>query len=79
MDYMTNGELPLGLAMGLSMNGDAMSRFGSLTESEKEDLIFKAKDAKTKDEMERIINSLNESENGDSDFPTDIFEGPSIG
>lgn len=79
MDYMQNGQLPLGLAMGLGMNTDAMSRFGRMTEAEKEDLIFKARDAKTKEEMDRIINSLNEEETGNSDFPSDLFQGPGIG
>lgn len=79
MDYMQNGQLPLGLAMGLGMNTAAMNRFGSMSEAEKEDLIFKARDAKTKEEMERIINSLSEDAQNDADFPTDIFQGPGIG
>lgn len=79
MDYMQNGQLPLGLAMGLGMNTEAMNRFGSMSEAEKEDLIFKARDAKTKEEMERIINSLSEEAQKDADFPTEIFQGPSIG
>lgn len=35
MDF--NG-LPLGLSMGLAMNADAMTKFGSMTEAEKEDM-----------------------------------------
>lgn len=83
MDYINSQQLPLGLAMGLAMDSDAMTRFANMTEAEKEKMIFEAKDSQSKEEMQRIIRSLDTaSDNGQTDgssFPSDIFQGPGIG
>lgn len=50
--------IPTGFAMGLAMDLDAMNRFSTLTEAEKEELLNRARDAKSKDEMQRIISQL---------------------
>lgn len=55
MDFQ---QLPIGLGMGLAMNRQALERFSNLTEAEKEQVIFKCKDAKSKEEMDKIIASL---------------------
>ncbi|MBD5459347.1 MAG: hypothetical protein HDR26_00160 [Lachnospiraceae bacterium] len=54
----TQTGLPIGLGMGLAMDESAMNEFGSMTEAEKEKIILEAKDARSKKEMERIINTL---------------------
>ncbi len=51
-------EIPLGFGMGLAMNEAAMSGYAALTEAEKEEIIFRCKGAKTKSEMQEIIDSL---------------------
>lgn len=51
-------ELPVGFGMALAMNESAMKGYAGLTESEKEDLILRCRDAKTKEEMQRIVDSL---------------------
>ena len=51
-------ELPLGFGMALAMNETAMRSYAGLTETEKEHLILRCKDARSKEEMERIVNSL---------------------
>lgn len=51
-------DLPLGLGMALLMNEQARSDFESLSEAEKEHVILKCKDAKTKAEMDKIVNSF---------------------
>lgn len=51
-------DLPLGLGMALLMNERARSDFESLSETEKEHVILKCKDAKTKAEMDKIVNSF---------------------
>lgn len=53
-----NGAFPMGLAMGLAMNLDAMNHFSNLTEAEKEEILNRARDAKSKDEMQKIISHL---------------------
>ena len=75
MDFNNQtGNLPLGLSMAIAMNEQAKAGYDSLTEAEKEHLILKCKDAKSKEEMDRIISSLYPAENVAS-----LFRGPSIG
>lgn len=73
---MDNGftGLPLGLSMALMMNERAREGYEGLTETEKEHIILKCKDAKSKTEMDKIIGSIS-SEDG----LRDLFKGPSIG
>lgn len=73
MDYDFS-NMPLGLAMALAMNERAKTGFEGLSETEKEHVILKCKDAKTKEEMDRIISSISPTEN-----ISDLFHGPSIG
>ena len=52
------GGLPVGFGMSLAMNEAAMDSYAGLTEAEKEDVILRCKDAKTKDQMQKIVDSL---------------------
>lgn len=54
MNTPFDDSLPMGFAMGLAMDLDAMNRFSNMTEAEKEELLNRARDAKTKNEMQRI-------------------------
>lgn len=75
MDFNNQtGNLPLGLSMAAAMNEQVKAGYDSLTETEKEHLILKCKDAKSKEEIDRIIASLDPAENIGS-----LFRGPSIG
>ena len=76
MDYNNTNtsitrELPLGFGFALARNEQAMKRYGELTESEKEQIINRCKDAKSKTEMQRIVNELVPEGNASS-----LFEGP---
>lgn len=51
-------EVPLGLGFALAMNEPAMKGYAGLSETEKEHLIMRCRDAKSKDEMQRIVDSL---------------------
>lgn len=55
---MDMNNLPIGFAMGMAMNAKAMDNYSNLTEAEKEQVIFECKDAKSKSDMERIIDRL---------------------
>lgn len=50
--------LPLGFGMGLAMNEGAMKGYAGLSETEREHIIMRCKDARSKDEMQKIIDSL---------------------
>lgn len=51
-------ELPIGMGMSLAMNEPAMRGYAGMTETQKEHFILRCKDARSKEEMERIINEM---------------------
>jgi len=55
---MKKDEMPIGFAMALAMNPDAMQIFSSLTEAQKKDVIAGTHTVKSKDEMHEYVNSL---------------------
>lgn len=61
-------ELPLGFGMALAMNEGAMCGYARLTETEKEHLIMRCKDARSKEEMQKIVDSLAAGADADSIF-----------
>lgn len=58
MDIYNTGGLPIGFTIGLAMNVNAMNHFSNMTESEKEEILNRARDAKSKEEMQEIISQL---------------------
>lgn len=50
--------LPMGFGMALAMNEPAMKSYAGLTETEREHIIMKCKDARSKEEMQKIVDSL---------------------
>lgn len=55
---MHREELPIGFAMALSMNPDAMVAFARLGEEEKERLIAGAHSLRSRDDMLRYVNAI---------------------
>lgn len=51
-------ELPLGFTNALAMNEAALIGYGALSEAEREELILRCKGVKTKEEMQKIVDSL---------------------
>ena len=51
-------DMPQGFRFALTGNEAAMRRYTELTESEKEQIIMRCKDAHSKEEMQQIVNSL---------------------
>lgn len=51
-------DLPLGFGMSLAMNEAAMQGYAGLTEAQKEDVILRCKDAKTREQMQKVVDSL---------------------
>ncbi|MCR5755346.1 MAG: hypothetical protein K6G30_11130 [Acetatifactor sp.] len=59
----TNGgtplaALPMGFGMALAMNEAAMKNYAQMTETEREHVIMRCKDAKSKEEMRRLVEEL---------------------
>ncbi len=55
---MNNGEVPLGLGMALARNMDAMSYFASLNPDGQREVIRRARDVHSKEEMRQFVDSL---------------------
>ena len=51
-------DLPLGFGMSLTMNEAALNGYAALTEAEKEKIIMRCKGARTKEQMQKIVDSL---------------------
>ena len=51
-------EMPMGMVMLMAENSAAMSAFGKLSEEERTELIRRAKKARTRDEMIRIVGEI---------------------
>lgn len=66
-------EIPLGFGMALAMNEPAMRGYAGLSETEKEHIIMRCKDARSKDEMQKIVDSLVPDGNVNS-----LFESPDV-
>ena len=64
-------EVPMGFGFALIKNEAAMRRYSELSESEKEEILMKCKDAKSKKEMQKIVDHLVPDKNINS-----LYEGP---
>lgn len=53
-----DGEIPVGFGMSLAMNGDAMSKFSELNADEQKNLINRAKNVKSKQEMTGLTDDI---------------------
>lgn len=51
-------EMPVGFAMALAMNPDAMQKFAALSEDQKRMIIEGTHSVKSSDEMHRYVNDL---------------------
>jgi len=54
--------VPLGFGMGLAMNEKALEGYAKMSEAEKEEILNRSRDAKSKAEMEKIVNSIREDD-----------------
>lgn len=52
------GDLPLGFSMALAQNGPAMTAFAALDQIAREEIIARAKMARSKAEMREIVSSI---------------------
>lgn len=55
---MDRNEMPLGFSMALAMNPDAMKQFALLGEEQKQAIIAGTHEIRSKDEMQRYVNSI---------------------
>lgn len=54
-------ELPLGFGIALAKNNSAMSYFSSLTPAHKREIIAHSHTIRSKEEMEKFVNSMDKT------------------
>lgn len=52
-------ELPLGFAMSLAQNKDALDKFSEMSDQQKKEIIDHTHSIQSKQEMQAFVNSLN--------------------
>lgn len=55
---MNRDDMPVGFAMALGMNPDAMQKFAALSEGQKRTVIEGTHAVQSKDEMQRYVDAL---------------------
>ena len=55
---MKKNEMPVGFAMALAMNPDAMQKFAAFSEAKKQEIIAGTHAVNSKEEMRRYVESL---------------------
>ena len=51
-------EVPMGFGMALAMNEPALNAYAAMTEQQKQAVLTKAHNARSREEMHRIVESL---------------------
>ena len=51
-------KVPIGFGIALAMNEPAMAAYSAMTEAQKQDILDKAHNARSEQEMHRIVNSI---------------------
>lgn len=51
-------KVPLGFGMALSMNPNALNAYSAMTEEQKQAVLDKAHNARSEEEMHRIVSSI---------------------
>ena len=63
---MTKNEMPVGFAMALAMNPEAMQKFGALSEEQKQQIIEGTHAVKSRVEMHQYANNLVSNKQADT-------------
>lgn len=61
-DGLQSNVLPLGLALGMAMDEQAVNNYGKLTEFEKEKVLAESKNVKSKEEMQQLIQKISDGD-----------------
>ncbi len=60
---MKEKHISIGFGMSVTANDRAMNNFARMSEDERQDVLEKARNVKSKEEMDRLIQGLSEREN----------------
>lgn len=51
-------QVPIGFGMALAMNPPALNAYSAMTESQKQEILNRAHNARSEKEMHQIVNSI---------------------
>ena len=51
-------KVPIGFGMALAMNPPALNAYSAMTEAQKQDILNKAHNARSEQEMHQIVNGI---------------------
>lgn len=51
-------EIPIGFALSLAMNRDALDVYTKMGDTERDEIVEKSRQVKSKEEMERLVDGL---------------------
>ena len=51
-------QVPIGFGMALAMNQSAMNAYAAMTEHQKQEVLTKAHNARSRQEMQQLVNSI---------------------
>ena len=55
------GDLPIGFTMALAQNGPAMMAFAGLDDAARQEIVARARSARSKSDMRNIVSSISEN------------------
>jgi hypothetical protein len=55
------GDLPIGFTMALAQNGPAMMAFAGLDDAARQEVVARARSARSKSDMREIVSSIGEN------------------
>lgn len=58
MNLLGDDEIPIGLGMALAENTNAMQRFGSMDEVQRQEFVNRSRTVHSKQEMRELVSSL---------------------
>ncbi len=51
-------QVPIGFGMALAMNPDALNAYSAMTQEQKQSVLNRAHNARSRQEMQQIVNSI---------------------
>ena len=68
------GDLPIGFGLSLAANEKSMEAFAAMSDAQKEVTVEKSRSMRTREEMEKYVNSLRKEESGETLISRQYFD-----
>ena len=68
------GDLPIGFGLSLAANEKSMEAFAAMSDAKKEVTVEKSRSMRTREEMEKYVNSLSKEDSGETLISRQYFD-----